>query len=103
MSASLVFTAVSEIKKNNPFLTVKHVYWFHNQLTLCNFPVYSVEKRSSGGGSFSSFRIPSQKDPGLRLKQKPDDQDEEGKENMETRGGCESDKRLSTNGDMDIP
>jgi len=41
MSASLVFTAVSEIKKKSTLLAVKHVYWFHNQSTLCDFPVYS--------------------------------------------------------------
>uniref|UniRef100_A0A6Q2YIW5 PH domain-containing protein n=1 Tax=Esox lucius TaxID=8010 RepID=A0A6Q2YIW5_ESOLU len=51
-----------------------------------------------GGGSFSSFQIPTQRDPGLRLRQKSEDHDEESKEN---RG----ERRLShaSNGDMDIP
>lgn len=59
-----------------------------------------AEKKPSGG-SFSGFRIPSQKDPGLRMKQKTDDQNEESKENVENIG-CDGDRRLS-HGDMEIP
>uniref|UniRef100_A0A671KKC1 DEF6 guanine nucleotide exchange factor a n=1 Tax=Sinocyclocheilus anshuiensis TaxID=1608454 RepID=A0A671KKC1_9TELE len=79
---------------------VKH---WNVQMNRLMHPIGPGEKRPSGSGSFSSFRIPSQKDPGLRMRQKSDEQDEESKENMESRGGCESDRRLSTNGDMEIP
>lgn len=64
------------------------------------------EKRPSGG-SFSSFKIPSQKDPGLRLRMKPEEQDEESKENVDRSAEPEEEKRLSQsiNGSMsmDIP
>ncbi|XP_026125192.1 differentially expressed in FDCP 6 homolog isoform X2 [Carassius auratus] len=79
---------------------VKH---WNVQMNRLMHPIGPGEKRPSGSGSFSSFRVPSQKDSGLRLRQKSDEQDEESKENVESRGGCESDKRLSTNGDMEIP
>ncbi|XP_055024397.1 differentially expressed in FDCP 6 homolog [Misgurnus anguillicaudatus] len=82
---------------------VKH---WNVQMNRLMHPIGPGEKRQSGGGSFSSsFRIPSQKDPGLRLKQKSEDQNEESKENVENISGCETDKRLSqnSNGNMEIP
>ncbi|XP_058244819.1 differentially expressed in FDCP 6 homolog isoform X1 [Hemibagrus wyckioides] len=53
------------------------------------------EKRASAGG-YSSFRIPPQKDPALRLRRTSSEQDEEGKENA-------AENRLSkaSNGTMD--
>ncbi len=108
MQSRTVFTAVSEKSPLRQLLIHPCFFWFHNKYTPSSFPIFFclclcryLEKRSSGGGSFSSFRVPSQKDQGLCLRQKSDEQDEESKENMESRG-CESDKRLSTNGDMEI-
>lgn len=77
-----------------------------------DLPPMVLEKRPSGGGSFSSFQIPSQRDPGLRLRQRSEEQDEESKENVDNSSsagsGCEGERverRLSqaSNGDMDIP
>ncbi len=105
MQSRTVFTAVSEKSPLRQLL----IHPCFSDFTINTLPLVSLysfvchhlEKRSSGGGSFSSFRVPSQKDQGLCLRQKSDEQDEESKENMESRG-CESDKRLSTNGDMEI-
>uniref|UniRef100_A0A3Q1J4Z3 PH domain-containing protein n=1 Tax=Anabas testudineus TaxID=64144 RepID=A0A3Q1J4Z3_ANATE len=51
--------------------------------------------------------IPTQRDPGLRLRRRSgsEDQDEESKENVDSRAGCDLEKRRShaSNGDMDIP
>uniref|UniRef100_A0A8C8HXX4 PH domain-containing protein n=1 Tax=Oncorhynchus tshawytscha TaxID=74940 RepID=A0A8C8HXX4_ONCTS len=74
---------------------VKH---WNVQMNRLMRPIGPGEKRPSGGGSFSSFQIPSQRDPGLRLRQRSEEPDEESKENRKER-------RLSqaSNGDMDIP
>ncbi|XP_036389373.1 differentially expressed in FDCP 6 homolog [Megalops cyprinoides] len=80
---------------------VKH---WNVQMNRLMHPIGPGEKRPSlGGSSFSSFRIPSQRDPGLRLRQTSES--EESKENMETCSSGEADKRLSqkSNGEMDIP
>lgn len=71
-------------------------------LLFCDF--CSSEKRPSLGSSFSTFQVPSQRDPGLRLIRRAE-QDEESKENMDSRAGNEFEKRHSnaSNGDMDIP
>lgn len=65
-----------------------------------------LEKRPSLGGSFSSFQVPTQRDPGLRLRKRSEseDRDEESKENVGSRAGGDSEKRQSSNsnGDMDI-
>ncbi|XP_029580503.1 differentially expressed in FDCP 6 homolog [Salmo trutta] len=89
---------------------VKH---WNVQMNRLMRPIGPGEKRPSGGGSFSSFQIPSQRDPGLRLRQRSEEQDEESKENMDNNSssagsGCEGERverRLSqaSNGDMDIP
>ncbi|KAK6303187.1 differentially expressed in FDCP 6 homolog [Coregonus clupeaformis] len=91
---------------------VKH---WNVQMNRLMRPIGPGEKRPSGGGSFSSFQIPSQRDPGLRLRQKSEEQDEESKENVDNSSsagsGCEGgrgeiiERRLSqaSNGDMDIP
>lgn len=46
-----------------------------------------------------------QRDPGLRLRRRSDDQDEESKENVNSRAGGDLEKRHSnaSKGDMDIP
>lgn len=66
-----------------------------------------LEKRPSLGSSFSSFQVLTQRDPGLRLSRRSEseDRDEESKENVDTRAGCDLEKRHShaSNGDMDIP
>uniref|UniRef100_A0A3Q3FJK1 DEF6 guanine nucleotide exchange factor a n=1 Tax=Labrus bergylta TaxID=56723 RepID=A0A3Q3FJK1_9LABR len=65
-----------------------------------------VEKRPSLGSSYSSFQIPTQRDPGLRLRRSgSEDQNEESKENVDNRAECDSAKRHShaSNGEMDIP
>lgn len=66
-----------------------------------------AEKRPSLGSSYSSFQIPTQRDPGLRLRRRSDseNQDEERKENVEKRAGNDLEKRNShcSNGDMNIP
>ncbi|XP_013991200.1 differentially expressed in FDCP 6 homolog [Salmo salar] len=88
---------------------VKH---WNVQMNRLMRPIGPGEKRPSGGGSFSSFQIPSQRDPGLRLRQRSEEQDEESKENVDNSSsagsGCEGERverRLSqaSNGDMDIP
>ncbi|XP_038865925.1 differentially expressed in FDCP 6 homolog [Salvelinus namaycush] len=88
---------------------VKH---WNVQMNRLMRPIGPGEKRPSGGGSFSSFQIPSQRDPGLRLRQRSEEQDEESKENVDNsssaESGCERERverRLSqaSNGDMDIP
>ncbi|KAM4610946.1 differentially expressed in FDCP 6 homolog isoform 2-T2 [Polymixia lowei] len=81
---------------------VKH---WNVQMNRLMRPIGPGEKRPSIGGSFSSFHIPTQRDPGLRLRMRSEEQDEESKENVDSRAGLEGDKRLShaSNGDMDIP
>ncbi|XP_022597350.1 differentially expressed in FDCP 6 homolog isoform X1 [Seriola dumerili] len=83
---------------------VKH---WNVQMNRLMRPIGPGEKRPSLGSSFSSFQIPTQRDPGLRLRRRSgsEDQDEESKENVENRAGCDLEKRHShaSNGDMDIP
>ncbi|XP_031140295.1 differentially expressed in FDCP 6 homolog isoform X2 [Sander lucioperca] len=83
---------------------VKH---WNVQMNRLMRPIGPGEKRPSLGSSFSSFQIPTQRDPGLRLRRRSgsEDQDEESKENVDTRAGCDLEKRHShaSNGDMDIP
>ncbi|XP_044208072.1 differentially expressed in FDCP 6 homolog isoform X2 [Thunnus albacares] len=83
---------------------VKH---WNVQMNRLMRPIGPGEKRPSLGSSFSSFQIPTQRDPGLRLRRRSgsEDQDEESKENVESRAGCDLEKRHShaSNGDMDIP
>ncbi|XP_062314557.1 differentially expressed in FDCP 6 homolog isoform X2 [Osmerus eperlanus] len=76
---------------------VKH---WNVQMNRLMRPIGPGEKRPSGGGSFSSFQIPSQRDPGLRLRQRSDD---ESKENVDSSAACEGERRLSqaSNGDME--
>ncbi|XP_029912701.1 differentially expressed in FDCP 6 homolog isoform X2 [Myripristis murdjan] len=79
---------------------VKH---WNVQMNRLMRPIGPGEKRPSLGSSFSSFQIPTQRDPGLRLRMKSEEKDDESKENVDSSAGCE--KRLShaSNGDMDIP
>ncbi|KAK9515411.1 hypothetical protein VZT92_026060 [Zoarces viviparus] len=83
---------------------VKH---WNVQMNRLMRPIGPGEKRPSLGSSFSSFQIPTQRDPGLRLRRRSgsEDQDEESKENVDNRAGCDLEKRHShaSNGDMDIP
>ncbi|XP_070696020.1 differentially expressed in FDCP 6 homolog [Pempheris klunzingeri] len=83
---------------------VKH---WNVQMNRLMRPIGPGEKRPSLGGSFSSFQIPTQRDPGLRLRRRSgsEDQGEESKENVDNRAGCDLEKRHShaSNGDMDIP
>ncbi|XP_067095817.1 differentially expressed in FDCP 6 homolog [Osmerus mordax] len=76
---------------------VKH---WNVQMNRLMRPIGPGEKRPSGGGSFSSFQIPTQRDPGLRLRQRSDD---ESKENVDSSAACEGERRLSqaSNGDME--
>lgn len=68
---------------------------------------FFLEKRPSLGSSYSTFQIPSQRDPGLRLRRRSgsDEQNEESKENVDNRSSRDLEKRHShaSNGDMDIP
>ncbi|KAG5282158.1 hypothetical protein AALO_G00052850 [Alosa alosa] len=83
---------------------VKH---WNVQMNRLMHPIGPGEKRPSIGSSFSSFKIPSQKDPGLRLRVKSEEPDEESKENVDRSSGLEEERRLSQsfNGSMsmDIP
>uniref|UniRef100_A0A3P8TM36 DEF6 guanine nucleotide exchange factor a n=1 Tax=Amphiprion percula TaxID=161767 RepID=A0A3P8TM36_AMPPE len=83
---------------------VKH---WNVQMNRLMRPIGPGEKRPSLGSSFSAFQIPTQRDPGLRLRRRSgsEDQDEESKENVDSRAGCDHEKRHShaSNGDMDIP
>ncbi|XP_062248953.1 differentially expressed in FDCP 6 homolog isoform X2 [Platichthys flesus] len=83
---------------------VKH---WNVQMNRLMRPIGPGEKRPSLGSSFSAFQIPTQRDPGLRLRKRSDSegQDEESKENVNDRAGCDLEKRHShaSNGDMDIP
>ncbi|XP_075882506.1 differentially expressed in FDCP 6 homolog isoform X2 [Nelusetta ayraudi] len=83
---------------------VKH---WNVQMNRLMRPIGPGEKRPSLGGSFSSFQVPTQRDPGLRLRKRSEseDRDEESKENVGSRAGGDSEKRQSSNsnGDMDIP
>lgn len=82
---------------------VKH---WNVQMNRLMRPIGPGEKRPSLGGSFSSFQVPTQRDPGLRLRKRSEseDRDEESKENVGSRAGGDSEKRQSSNsnGDMDI-
>ncbi|KAM4562450.1 differentially expressed in FDCP 6 homolog [Odontesthes bonariensis] len=79
---------------------VKH---WNVQMNRLMRPIGPGEKRPSLVG----FQIPTQRDPGLRLRMRSgsEDQDEESKENVDKRDGCDLEKRCShaSNGDMDIP
>ncbi|XP_037334025.1 differentially expressed in FDCP 6 homolog isoform X2 [Pungitius pungitius] len=83
---------------------VKH---WNVQMNRLMRPIGPGEKRPSLGSSFSSFQMPTQRDPGLRLRRRSgsEDQDEESKENVVSRAGSDLEKRHShkSNGDMDIP
>ncbi|XP_039903535.1 differentially expressed in FDCP 6 homolog [Simochromis diagramma] len=82
---------------------VKH---WNVQMNRLMRPIGPGEKRPSLGSSFTSFQIPTQRDPGLRLRRSSGSGDrEESKENVDSRAGCDLDKRHShaSNGDMDIP
>ncbi|KAI3357396.1 hypothetical protein L3Q82_015829 [Scortum barcoo] len=83
---------------------VKH---WNVQMNRLMRPIGPGEKRPSLGSSFSSFQIPTQRDPGLRLRRRSgsEDQDEESKENVDSRAGSDLEKRHShaSNGDMEIP
>ncbi|XP_051281318.1 differentially expressed in FDCP 6 homolog isoform X2 [Dicentrarchus labrax] len=83
---------------------VKH---WNVQMNRLMRPIGPGEKRPSLGSSYSSFQIPTQRDPGLRLRRRSgsEDQDEESKENVDNRAECDLEKRHShaSNGDMDIP
>lgn len=83
---------------------VKH---WNVQMNRLMRPIGPGEKRPSLGSSFASFQIPTQRDPGLRIRRKSgsEDQDEESKENVDNSAGCDLEKRHShaSNGDMDIP
>ncbi|KAK6472112.1 differentially expressed in FDCP 6-like protein isoform X1 [Huso huso] len=73
---------------------VKH---WNVQMNRLMHPIGPGDKKSSPGlGGFSSFRVPSQKDPGLKLRQKSEERErEESKENVESA------RRLSQASDMD--
>ncbi|XP_041801873.1 differentially expressed in FDCP 6 homolog isoform X2 [Chelmon rostratus] len=81
---------------------VKH---WNVQMNRLMRPIGPGEKRPSLGSSF--FQVPTQRDPGLRLRRRSgsEDQDEESKENVDNRAGCDLEKRHShaSNGNMDIP
>ncbi|XP_020503940.1 differentially expressed in FDCP 6 homolog isoform X2 [Labrus bergylta] len=82
---------------------VKH---WNVQMNRLMRPIGPGEKRPSLGSSYSSFQIPTQRDPGLRLRRSgSEDQNEESKENVDNRAECDSAKRHShaSNGEMDIP
>ncbi|KAF7654271.1 hypothetical protein LDENG_00071650 [Lucifuga dentata] len=82
---------------------VKH---WNVQMNRLMRPIGPGEKRPSLGSAFPTFQIPSQRDPGLRLRRSgSEEQNEESKENVNNRAGSELEKRRShaSNGDMDIP
>ncbi|XP_029011840.1 differentially expressed in FDCP 6 homolog [Betta splendens] len=83
---------------------VKH---WNVQMNRLMRPIGPGEKRPSLGSGFGSFQIPMQRDPGLHLRRRSgsEHQDEESKENVDNRAGCDLEKRRSqaSNGDMDIP
>nr|XP_015823262.2 differentially expressed in FDCP 6 homolog [Nothobranchius furzeri] len=85
---------------------VKH---WNVQMNRLMRPIGPGEKRPSLGSSYSSFQIPTQRDPGLRLRKKSESEEqqrnEESKENVDNRSGSDLEKRHShaSNGDMDIP
>ncbi|KAM9344291.1 differentially expressed in FDCP 6 homolog [Pholidichthys leucotaenia] len=83
---------------------VKH---WNVQMNRLMRPIGPGEKRPSLGNSFSSFQIPSQRDPGLRLRRRSGSEghNEESKENVDSSAGNDKEKRHShtSNGDMDIP
>ncbi|XP_029101855.1 differentially expressed in FDCP 6 homolog [Scleropages formosus] len=91
---------VAQRKLRQASTNVKH---WNVQMNRLMHPIGPGEKRPSVGGFNASFRIPSQRDPGLRLRQNSENEEQpaEKKENVEK---SESDKRLSqaSNGDMDM-
>ncbi|KAM9350498.1 differentially expressed in FDCP 6 homolog [Symphorus nematophorus] len=78
---------------------VKH---WNVQMNRLMRPIGPGEKRPSLGSSFSSFQVPTQRDPGLRLR-KRSESDDESKENVDSRAGSEKRHSHASNGDMDIP
>ncbi|XP_056129971.1 differentially expressed in FDCP 6 homolog [Lampris incognitus] len=81
---------------------VKH---WNVQMNRLMRPIGPGEKRPSLRSSLPTFQIPTQQDPGLRLRKQSEEQDQWSKENVNKSAGCEGEKRLSqaSNGDMDIP
>lgn len=83
---------------------VKH---WNVQMNRLMRPIGPGEKRPSLGSAYSSFQIPTQRDPGLRLRGRSgsEDQDEKSKENVDNGAGSDLEKRHShaSNGNMDIP
>ncbi|XP_013875059.1 differentially expressed in FDCP 6 homolog isoform X2 [Austrofundulus limnaeus] len=86
---------------------VKH---WNVQMNRLMRPIGPGEKRPSLGSSYQSFQIPTQRDPGLRLRKRSESEDqqrngEESKENVDSRAGSDLERRHShaSNGDMDIP
>ncbi|TNN82868.1 Differentially expressed in FDCP 6 [Liparis tanakae] len=83
---------------------VKH---WNVQMNRLMRPIGPGEKRPSLGSSYSSFHMPTQRDPGLRLRGRSgsEDKDEKSKENVDNGAGSDLEKRHShaSNGDMDIP
>ncbi|XP_053706436.1 differentially expressed in FDCP 6 homolog isoform X1 [Synchiropus splendidus] len=79
---------------------VKH---WNVQMNRLMRPIGPGEKRPSVGSSFSSFQIPTQRDPGLRLRRRSDseERDDESKENIDSRE--EKPHSGPANGDVDIP
>ncbi|XP_064156355.1 differentially expressed in FDCP 6 homolog [Anguilla rostrata] len=96
-------TRAAQRKLRQASTNVKH---WNVQMTRLMHPIGPGDKRSSGGSSsFSSFRIPTQRDPALRLLQPSEERGEESKENVQAGVGAEPERRLSqtSNGDMEIP
>ncbi|CAL8277543.1 unnamed protein product [Boreogadus saida] len=81
---------------------VKH---WNVQMNRLMRPIGPGEKRPSLGSSYSSFPMPCQRDPGLRLRPRAEGKDEESKENLDNGAGCGDEKLLSqaSNGEIDIP
>nr|XP_057939393.1 differentially expressed in FDCP 6 homolog isoform X2 [Doryrhamphus excisus] len=83
---------------------VKH---WNVQMNRLMRPIGPGEKRPLLGGSLSSFQIPTQRDPGLRLRpiSSAEDGDKECKENVDGRAEGDLERRNShtSNGNMDMP
>ncbi|XP_066559407.1 differentially expressed in FDCP 6 homolog isoform X1 [Amia ocellicauda] len=75
---------------------VKH---WNVQMNRLMHPIGPGEKRPTIGSGFSSFRVPTQKDPGLKLRQRSEEKDEESKENVDSSALA---KRLSHASDSDM-
>ncbi|KAG9334509.1 hypothetical protein JZ751_007592 [Albula glossodonta] len=103
MKALMALQEEQEEKLRQASTNVKH---WNVQMNRLMHPIGPGEKRPSAVGSpFSSFRIPTQRDPGLRLRQRSDEHDDESKENVDSSGAGDTERRLSqaSNGDMEIP